>query len=112
MTRLGQQSSNYRVEVSGWDATEAFFLENTILFWDSTKQEISLRSRLREGTVIFVRLLQPFSSEENFPIPYVVSKNLPMEIDGRITVSISRLHPTPSYRQSAEQERQSRVNCA
>jgi hypothetical protein len=59
------------------------------------------RSRLREGTVLFLRLLQPFETEENFPVPYVVSKNLPIEIDGRVTASISRLHPKPTYRQSA-----------
>jgi hypothetical protein len=95
-----QPSSSYRVEVSGWDATQAFFLENATLHWTAVGQEIALRARLREGKVIFVRLLQPFEPEENFPIPYVVSKNLPVEIDGRSTVAITRLHPTPSYRKS------------
>lgn len=94
------EPTNYRVEVSGWDASEAFFLEKTVLYWNSSKQEVPLRSRLREGAVVFVRLLQPFESDENFPVPYLVSKNLPIEIDGRVTVEISRRHPKPSYRHS------------
>jgi hypothetical protein len=104
--------SNYRVEVSGWDAAEAFFLEKTVLYWDSTRQEIALRSHLRVGTVVFVRLIQPFEAEENFPVPYVVEKNLPIEIDGRTTVSIARLHPKPSYRQEAKALEEARANCA
>jgi len=105
-----QASSSYRVEVSGWDATQAFFLEKATLHWNAG-QEIALHARLRKGTVIFVRLLQPFESEENFPVPYVVARNLPVEIDGRVAVSLTRLHPIPSYRQSII-EMPARANCA
>jgi hypothetical protein len=100
MSAQAQQAlpTHYRVEVSGWDSTESFFLESTILYWNGTAQELSLRPHLREGSVVFVRLVQPFSNEENFPVPYVVAKNLPVEIDGRFSVSISRLHPKPTYR--------------
>jgi hypothetical protein len=97
---LQQQPSNYRVEVSGWDAFENFFLERTVLYWQDASQQICLRARLREGAVVFVRLVQPFDSEENFPVPYVVAKNLPLEMDGRASIAISRMHPTPSYRQA------------
>lgn len=113
MSQVSQQpSSSHRVEVSGWDATQTFFLEKASLHWNAAGQEIALRARLREGTVIFVRLLQPFESEENFPVPYVVSKNLPIEMDSRLTVSVTRLHPTPSYRQSIVLMPAPRVNCA
>lgn len=112
MSQISQQpSSSHRVEVSGWDATQAFFLEKTTLHWDAAGQEISLRTRLREGTVIFIRLLQLSESEENFPVPYVVSRNLPVEIDSRIAVSITRLHPTPAYRQSNQQQSLVRAYC-
>lgn len=97
---LQQPSSSCRVEVSGWDSTQSFFLEKATLHWDTNGQQISLRARLREGAVIFVRLLQSPESDENFPVPYVVSKNLPIEIDSRVTISITRMHPTPSYKQS------------
>ena len=112
MANAAQQQTNYQVEVSGWDSRESFFTEKTLLYWNSRGQEIPLRSRLREGAVLFVRLLQPFENEENFPVPYVVSKTLPVELDGRVPVSISRLHPRPSYRQAAEAPDISRINCA
>ena len=108
---LQQPSSSYRVEVSGWDATQSFFLEKATLCWDIAGQQISLRARLREGTVVFVRLLQSPESEENFPIPYVVSKNLPIEIDSRVTISITRMHPTPSYKKSVATLRISHAPC-
>jgi hypothetical protein len=99
MAHETHRPSNYRVEVSGWDAMETFFLEKTVLYWDAAGHQLSLRARMREGTVVFVQLLQPFENEENFPVPYVVAKNLPVEMDGRVSVSISRLHPKPSFRQ-------------
>ena len=96
----GTSGTSYRVEVSGWDATESFFFEKAALYWDDAGQQVCLNARLREGTVVFVRLLQPFTSQENFPVPYIVSKTLPTEVAGRAAVLISRLHPKPSYRQS------------
>jgi hypothetical protein len=107
-----EPSSSYRVEVSGWDATQSFFLEKATLHWNTGGQQIVLRARLREGNVIFVRLLQPFESEGNFPVPYVISRNLPVEMDGRVTVSVARLHPTPSYRQSTAPIPFAPGNCA
>jgi len=111
MVLVAQQSSSYRVEASGWDTAAAFFSEKTVLYWSPGGQEISLRSRMQPGMVIFVRLLQPFGGEENFPVPYVVTKNLPVEIDGRTTVAITRLHPKPSHRQSAPTLGDSSANC-
>jgi hypothetical protein len=93
MGQIAQHSSNDRVEVSGWDAAEAFFSEKTVLYWSAAGQEIPLRSRLREGMVIFIRLLEPFGVEENFPVPYVVAKNVGVEIEDRLTVAIRKLHP-------------------
>ena len=90
--------SNYRVEVSGWDSTENFFLENALLYWNGNVQELALRLQLREGSVIFVRLLQPFRGDENFPVPYVVSKVLADGAGGKNSVSIMRLHPRPTNR--------------
>jgi hypothetical protein len=112
MAHQQHQLSNYRVEVSGWDAAESFFLERTVLYWDATRQEMTLRSRLRQGAVVFIRLIQPFDVEENFPVPYVVERNLPIEIDGRTTVAIARLHPKPTYAQSAEALEGARARCA
>ena len=112
MVQPAQQSPSYRVEVSGWDATQTFFVEKTVLHWTAAGQELPLRSRLGDSAVVFVRLLQPLDSDENFPIAYVVEKSLSLEIDGRVTVSIARLHPKPSHRQAARISENPKANCA
>jgi hypothetical protein len=61
----------YRVEVSGWDESKAFFVENSELEWaeDSGKQ-VTLRRGLNNGTVVFLRLLQPISNDRSHPVAY------------------------------------------
>jgi hypothetical protein len=61
----------YRVEVSGWDDNKAFFVENSELEWteDSGKQ-VTLNHGLSNGAVIFLRLLQPISSDRSHPVAY------------------------------------------
>ena len=51
---------SYRVEVSGWDAKENFFVEKTTLEWKpEDKKSMLLRADIRPGCIVFVRLLQP-----------------------------------------------------
>jgi hypothetical protein len=71
MTSYQPVANFYPVEVSGWDASESFFVEKSELKWeeDAGKQVI-LHRMLREGAHIFVRLIQSFSSERSHPIPY------------------------------------------
>jgi hypothetical protein len=61
----------YRVEVSGWDDTKSFFVENSDLEWtqDSAKQ-VTLNRGLSNGAVIFLRLLQPISNDRSHPVAY------------------------------------------
>jgi hypothetical protein len=61
----------YHVEVSLWDAKENFFVEKTVLDWKSDdKKAILLRTPIRTGSIIFVRLLQPIQTGANFPVAY------------------------------------------
>src|SRR5882762_6999803 len=61
----------YRVEVSGWDSSQSFFVEKTELEWnEETSKQISLRRQLRPGTIIFVRLLQPTATDRSSPVAY------------------------------------------
>jgi hypothetical protein len=73
MILTAEQTSTtlYRVEVSGWDDNKAFFVENSDLEWvdDSTKQ-LTLNRGLTQGAVIFLRLLQPISSDRSRPVAY------------------------------------------
>ena len=90
---------SYRVEVSGWDASENFFVEKTTLDWDrETRQEVSLRSILREGCVLFVRLLHPLDNTDNFPIAYQAVKVTAKGRSGWSRVRLAQLRPHATHR--------------
>ena len=86
--------SSYRVEVSGWDSSENFFVEKTALTWTQNgEKQLTLKSDLREGCVIFVRLLQSTSMVNNIPVAYQVAGVAPEGANGRIRVSMVQLRP-------------------
>ena len=90
-------SESYRVEVSGWDASENFFVEKTILDWTSEEsKEVLLHSALREGSVVFMRLLQPMSGSNNFPLAYQAVNVKPKDSTGKARVSLAQLRPKAS----------------
>jgi len=92
-------SESYRVEVSGWDASENFFVEKTILDWSSEEsKEVLLRSALREGCVVFMRLLQPMNSSSTFPLAYQAVKVRPKDASGNARVCLAQLRPRASRR--------------
>lgn len=66
-------TDRYRVEVSGWDENEIFFVEKSLLAWDEfAGQHVSLEHMLPDGAIIFVRMLQPTELRQAPPIPYQV----------------------------------------
>jgi len=90
----GELRESYRVEVSGWDSSETFFVEKTFLDWSAAEsKEVLLRSSLHEGSVIFMRLLQQLSNESTFPLPYQAVKVLPRDVHGRSRVQLAQLRP-------------------
>jgi hypothetical protein len=92
---------SYRVEVSGWDAKENFFVEKTVLSWKpEDRKAISLRSPIRAGTIVFVRLLQPSSNGSNFPIAYQVLTSDAKDERGAIHISLERLRPRATNRET------------
>jgi hypothetical protein len=87
-------SNNYRVEVSGWDSRELFFVEKATFQWtDSGEKSVGLMSRLREGCVVFVRLLHTFAEDANLPVAYRVLSITSGDGDGRGCVRLVQLHP-------------------
>jgi hypothetical protein len=61
----------YRVEVSGWDADRAFFVQNSELEWsDASGKQVTLQRELNDGAVVFLRLLKPISTERPHPVAY------------------------------------------
>jgi hypothetical protein len=95
-------SATYRVEVSGWDASENFFVEKTGLEWNNKDdKEVLLRVSLREGCVIFLRLIQAFGSANTnaFPIAYQAVKVLPKDTGGRTRVYLEQLRPRETFKE-------------
>src|ERR1700679_1911082 len=61
----------YRVEVSGWDAKENFFVEKTSLDWGEHEgKTVALHVAVRVDSVLFVRLLRPLGGGADFPVPH------------------------------------------
>jgi hypothetical protein len=62
------ESNGYRVEVSGWDAEERFFVEKSTLVWsEKTGKRVALQAVVQAGSVLFVRLTQPMGGGSDFP---------------------------------------------
>jgi hypothetical protein len=88
------ESNNYRVEVSGWDARESFFVEKTLLAWEEGgRKQIMLRAVLRPGCVVFVRLLQSVASGNNFPVAYQAIDVAAKDRNDWSRVSVQQLRP-------------------
>ena len=87
-------SGSYRVEVSGWDLNDAFFVEKTDLVWTrGGGKKLLLRHALPDGTVIFVRLAAPGVSCNSVPVVYRVENVQPMNCAGQCEMRLLQLHP-------------------
>ena len=64
-------TSLYRVEVSGWDENQSFFVEKSELEWnEESGKQVALRHAVPDGAVIFLRLMQPISTGWSQPVAY------------------------------------------
>jgi hypothetical protein len=63
--------NSYRVEVSGWDSSHAFFVEKSELIWnEESGKRLTLTRSLLPGTMIFVRLLQTTMPVRSISVAY------------------------------------------
>lgn len=61
----------YPIEISGWNVDGEFFVERAQLGWnDLGEKRVSLRETVRDGSVVFVRLMSPKSESAAVPIAY------------------------------------------
>jgi|HubBroStandDraft_6_1064221.scaffolds.fasta_scaffold545233_2 hypothetical protein len=108
-----EQQKSYQVEVSGWDASERFFVEKTTLDWSHEAQkQICLRSSIAQGCVVFVRLLQSLADGNNFPIAYQATEVAEKDAEGRARVRLAQSRPRPSFRETAEALEDSAIKVA
>jgi hypothetical protein len=61
----------YAVEISGWDSTENFFVEQCELEWnEESGKQVILKRMLNQSTILLVRLVQPGDSGRSHPVAY------------------------------------------
>jgi hypothetical protein len=66
-------TSKYRVEVSGWNKTQAFFVEKSELEWsEESGKQLSLSHAVPDGAVVFLRLLPCLSMDRSDPVAYAM----------------------------------------
>jgi hypothetical protein len=88
----GSNMTSFRVEVSGWDMDQQFFVEKTELDWyDGENKSIHLRTPVKRGAVLFVRLLEKGSSGQGFPVAYEANQILPENGPFGFAVELKRL---------------------
>jgi hypothetical protein len=94
MIAIPGQDQYYGVEVSGWNATENFFVEKTSLEWTPEGlKSVRLKSDLRQGTIVFLRLLHHGPETNQFPVAYQTTELGGREHDGRVRVWLEQMHP-------------------
>ncbi len=62
----------YRIEISGWDLDENFFVELADLDWSESVMRVRLQHPLRKGALVFVRLLGESKHASAFPLAYEI----------------------------------------
>jgi hypothetical protein len=96
-------SNSYRVEVSGWDDKENFFVEKAMLDWSETDgKTIVLGSAVRLESVLFVRLIRPLGGGTGFPVPYRAVRISSNYLNARLTVKVEQLQPRMAFRETAD----------
>jgi hypothetical protein len=64
-------AKTYRVEVSGWDQNQAFFVEKSKLqLSEASGKYIELTSAIPDGAVVFLRLLPRLGVHRSDPMGY------------------------------------------
>jgi hypothetical protein len=64
-------TSLYRVEVSGWDKSQTFFVEKSELQWnEESGKHVTQISAVPDGSVVFLRLIQSLSADRSQSVPY------------------------------------------
>lgn len=98
-----KKGGSYRVEVSGWDLGDNFFVEKTMLNWqENGSKRVLLRASLSEGTLVFVRLTGESANGRGVPMTYQVEK-IGKDLSNKgHEVELERLHPKFSEHKQRE----------
>jgi len=87
----------YPIEISGWNVDGEFFVERAELRWDDTGQKrVSLRETVRDGSVVFARLISRKSECPAVPIAYQAELVPDQRSRGAIEMKLAPCQPRPS----------------
>jgi len=90
----------YRVEVSGWDKSHTFFVEKSELEWnEEVGKHVTLSSAVPDGSVVFLRPIQPVSAEQAQSVPYE-AEFLSVTPEGQNQFRLHPVSPRASERSS------------
>ena len=93
---VAQEHQEHQVEISGWDSNEDFFVESTSLGWEAGEENIiRLRHRVRPGSMIFLRVVEPSSKPMHFPVAFRVGRVSARMEAGAYEAILRRLWPRP-----------------
>lgn len=94
LLRTHSTAGRCRVEVSGWDKNNGFFVERSDLEWtEEPHKEVALGRAVSDGAIIFLRPVQTITSRRTRAVPYETEfvRRTP---GGRYQF---RLRPAPGY---------------
>ena len=85
----------FRVEISGWDDSEQFFVERGALQWgQGEKRRVLIRRRVRPGALVFIRLLQDSAASRTFPVAYRARQIRECDGGSSFELTLSQVWPT------------------
>ena len=94
MMSQSNAGSGRRVEVSGWDVNENFFVEKAELKCvDEQQKRVALRNPVRSGALVFVRRLDADDSGAGFPVAYKADAVVPHSTEKQYEIFLVRMWP-------------------
>lgn len=93
---IALEHQEHKVEISGWDSNEDFFVESASLGWEAGEENIiRLRHRVRPGSMIFLRVVEPSGKLTRFPVAFRVRRVSARMEAGAYEAILRRLWPRP-----------------
>jgi len=90
------QACGLRVEVSGWDLSERFFVERgTLRAGENEEKLVILHCSVRVGGLVFLRLLDHAEPSMSFPVAYRVREIRDAGAPGTFDVCLRQMWPKP-----------------
>ncbi len=86
---------SHRVEISGWDEKEDFFVESAEMeCQEAQAMHVSIHRPVREGALVFVRLLEQFDAPTAMPVAFRAGSVEKAMSKGHFDIALVKMRPT------------------